>query len=195
MSVVAVDQREVQRRGGLYSKYPASAVVAELLKLCGGTRVLDVTYGEGRFYKLFKPRLLVGCDVAVYDWLVAPDLFILKPVWAVYEVLRKSNLTEFDVLVVDPPWGANHHKRPQFNLANAWGTPRIIVDEAFKLAEKLGTSHLLLHFSEVVEKQGWTRVRAIEFTFASRCLSNPGFSRSTYFMLFRRKVEVRGCES
>jgi hypothetical protein len=47
VSVVVVDQRDVQKKGGLCTKYPSSYVVCEMLRKHSIRRVLDVTFGRG----------------------------------------------------------------------------------------------------------------------------------------------------
>ena len=146
-----VDQREVQRRSGICSKYPISCVVADILRSVRHDVVVDVTYGQGRFYVKLRPRILIGCDPFIYEWVVTPDIFIKKPVWSLEPILRRLGL-EYDVLVVDPPWGDNsYNRRPQFK--RVLGSHRIIVEKAFELAEKLEIPFILLHYPFVYERE------------------------------------------
>ncbi len=82
-----VDQRDIQKRGGYYAKYPSSHVVCSLLKRYGVTSVLDVTYGEGRFYKLCRSGLrIIASDPVKRDWVVKPDSFIQANVFYLYRL-------------------------------------------------------------------------------------------------------------
>ena len=137
---VLLDQREVQRKGGLAAKYPVAYIVAQFLKKYRFQKVLDVTYGKGRFYRIYRPRVLVGADIVRREWEIVPDLFIQKPVWGLrYE--RELQNYAFDLLVVDPPWGKPQRREEYSEL---WGTPQLIIDYAIKLARERETFALSL---------------------------------------------------
>jgi len=188
-NIIFIDQRDIQRRGGVYAKYPVAAIVADFLKSIRAKRVLDVTYGEGRFYKVYRPELLVGADPNVWEWVVRPDIFIPYPVWSVSKVLERIGLREFDVIVCDPPWGERHRRRPQYNNLIAFATAETIIKYAFELAKYLKTPYLLLHYDKLYKCEGWTRVRTVEFRYVARYLNNPGLSRTTYFIMFKHMKE------
>jgi hypothetical protein len=58
-----VDQRDVQKRGGDFARHPSSFIVCSLLIKYSLRRILDVTYGEGRFYYLCKTEVdIIGAD-------------------------------------------------------------------------------------------------------------------------------------
>jgi len=93
--IVVIDQRDIQRKGGLCAKYPSSYVVCELLKRFGIKRVLDVTFGRGRFYKLCRRdvELLVASDPAKWPWLTVPDAFYQATVWQLYNAIKAGSLS------------------------------------------------------------------------------------------------------
>ena len=182
MIVNIVDQRDVQRLGGKAARYPASYIVCTLLLDVDAHSVLDVTYGRGRFYYYMKPEFLVGADVKVWGWIVKPDIFIQKPVWALDKILNKINI-KFDVLVVDPPaWskGVSYNKREEYSYI--LGTPELIINEAIKLAKKHEIPYILLHFNKLLDKL--PIIENIEFRYVARYLNNPNF-KTTYFTLYK----------
>ena len=181
-----VDQRDIQKRGGVHSRYPASSVVADLLRSVDGSRVLDVTYGEGRFYRVYRPELLIGADPQIWKWVVKPDVFIPQPVW---KLLALDWLKHFKprVLVCDPPWGIRHRKRPLwFGDRILIGSSEVIISYAFMLARQLNIPYLLLHYNRLWKEKDWTRVQTISFRYVTRYLNNPSLQKTTYFILYKR---------
>ncbi|RLI85089.1 MAG: hypothetical protein DRP01_06965 [Archaeoglobales archaeon] len=177
-----IDQREIQKIGGKASRYPTSYIVVSLLEKHGlFNSVLDVTYGQGRFYYYRRPRFLVGVDPRVWDWVVKPDIFIPKPVWAVKEVIKKLNIV-FDVIVCDPPaWnpGTHYNKRDLYSFVV--GSSKIIIQKTIELAKELDINYMLLHYKDVIN--GPKVVEDIEFIYVSRYLNNPDMRR-THFTLY-----------
>jgi len=180
-SVKHMDQREIQKLGGKASRYPASYVVCHFLERYSLRRVLDVTYGEGRFYAYKRPEFLVGADPRVWNWVVKPDIFINRPVWSLRRILERINV-EFDVVVCDPPrWerGTRYRKRDLFSYVV--GGAAAIIDHSFKLASELGVGKLLLHYKDVL--RGRKVVEDVEFLYVARYLNNPEL-RTTHFTLY-----------
>ena len=76
---MVIEQREIQKKGGLCARYPVSCVVRDLI---GATNlfkplipinILDLTYGEGRFYASFRNKVKVyGFDILRLDHVVKP---------------------------------------------------------------------------------------------------------------------------
>jgi len=66
-------------------------------------RVLDVTYGVGKFYLFAKQYMgeLWGVDVRRWTWRVKPDKFILGQIQDVWPQLPEQY---FDIMVADPPY-------------------------------------------------------------------------------------------
>ncbi len=183
LKVKVVDQREIQRIGGRASAYPSSYIVVKMLAKHGlFSRVLDVTYGRGRFYYYRRPRFLVGADPKVWEWVVAPDIFIPKPVWALKHVLCNLNL-EFDVIVCDPPaWNpsTSYNRRAEYSFII--GSSRLIIEKTVELARELGINYMLLHFNKTIELP---IVENIKFRYVARYLNNPNLQATTLFTLYK----------
>jgi hypothetical protein len=105
-----IDQRSVQKRGGDFARYPSSYVVCSLLRRYGLRRVLDVTYGEGRFYYLCKSDVeVVAADPVKWQWVVKPNQFLQLNVFQLYMMLS-------DAIVTDPPWGVGFDEYDDFKV-------------------------------------------------------------------------------
>jgi hypothetical protein len=185
MTVRAVDQREIQRMGGRRAKYPTAAVVDMLLRPLKPYCVLETTYGEGRFYAVFRPPYLIGADVERLEWVVRPDEFHQMPVWALYHRLRSGSLglgRRPDAVVCDPPWGY-WQRRLHYWRRGAWGSPRLILEYSLKVAELVGARLFLLHWGEEPPAlPGWRLDAVVVFRPFTRYL-NAGEAR-TFFALY-----------
>ena len=155
-------QEDIMRLKGCRLK-PSSCLIRMLLEEAGleprGLTVVDVTYGEGRFYLAWRPRLLLGCDVRLLKWKVEPDWFALTPSWACWTRVEKLAL-ETDLVVVDPPFSERGHRswkhgRPHYNIWAAVGGKENVLRGGFRTAEQLGTPNILVHYNERVEPEGW----------------------------------------
>jgi hypothetical protein len=184
--VERVDQRSVQERGGDFARYPSSYVVCNILRKYGLNKVLDVTYGEGRFYYLCKSELeIVGADPMKWSWVVKPKQFYQMNVFQLYLMLRdgKIQLPSVDSVVVDPPrWntGVVYRRRDMYNFLI--GTPKLIIEYAAKVAQLLKTRHLLVHYRELLKIEGFEPVHVVEFTWVARYLNTENRNRSMYIL-------------
>jgi hypothetical protein len=178
------DQRDIQRLGGVLRDYPSSAIVARLLRSVRSDVVLDVTYGRGRFYRIYRPKYLVGVDPIKWEWIVKPDEFYQMSVYALYRELINNRLSfkDVDVVVVDPPkWtGANYRKRDEFNYI--LGTPELIIEYGFKVAKLVKAEHVLVHFNKVFNNLNPTYI--IEFKWFARYLNTKN-KNTSYYILYR----------
>ena len=188
MSVV-VDQRDVQKRGGLCAKYPSSYVVCEMLRKHSIRRVLDVTFGRGRFYALCRRdiELLIASDPVKWPWLVYPDRFYQATAWQLYNLLKnnKVQVREVDCVVVDPPrWsrGAEYRRRGEYNFLI--GSPRLIIEYAAKAAALINAKHILLHYNKVVEVENYTPVHVVEFRWLARYLNTEN-KNTSYYIIYK----------
>jgi len=179
-----VDQRSIQRRGGLYARFPQSYVVCRLLELVNARRVLDVTYGAGRFYRLCRREieLLIASDPVKWRWVVAPDIFYQLTVWQLYDRVRRGDIVVpgVDVVVCDPPrWNmsVSYNRRDMYNYVV--GTPSLIIDYSAKLARLLNAK-LLLHYNRILDIG--RPIHAIEFRWIARYLNTEGKNRSYYVL-------------
>jgi hypothetical protein len=180
-----VDQRDIQRMGGLYTRFPSSYIICKLLEMASARRVLDVTYGAGRFYKLCRKdiELLVASDPVRWEWVVEPDIFYQFTVWQLYDGVRRGGIVvpSVDVIVCDPPkWNTSvsYNRRSHYNFII--GTPSLIIDYSVKLASMLNVKHLLLHYNRV-PNIGKPR-HVIEFHWFARYLNTDGKNKSYYIL-------------
>jgi len=185
-----VDQREIQRRGGVCAKIPTACIVASLIDSAGIGRdivVLDLTYGEGRFWAATKPRLLIGADIRVYNWVVDPDIFIKKPAWAAWRIVANLGV-RVDIVAVDPPWV--HHGsdiRRQFGTVLALGTPEIILESALRAANGLGARYMLVHYKKQWAPKGWEIIDHVRFMPVTRYNNYSKSENTTWFGIMRRQ--------
>jgi hypothetical protein len=181
-----IDQRTIQKRGGGFAKYPSSFVVCSLLRKYGFRRVLDATYGEGRFYRLCFPDLeVIGADPVKRGWVVKPKQFHQMNVFQLHIMVRdgKICLGPVDVVVVDPPrWNteAVYRKRDMFNFII--GTPKLIIEYAAKVAQLLKTRHLLVHYREPLKLEGFEPIHMVEFIWIARYVNIKGKNKSMYIL-------------
>lgn len=187
-----VDQRDIQARGGKCAKYPISCLVYDmLLKTLHNPEhmvVLDVTYGQGRFYGAWRPKLLLASDVKIHQWVVEPDWFTKSPSWSVYKKVEKLGVVP-DVVVVDPPWTQYiHRRRQQFNTV--YGSPDTILEGGIRTAYRLKARYLLIHYKKYVEPEDWILVDAVEFHPVSRYINNLENQKS-YFILLEHPEKAK----
>ena len=186
-----VDQRDIQRRGGKCSRYPVSCLIHDMLMELGlqpeKLVVLDVTYGVGRFYGAWYPRLLIGSDVKIWKWEIVPDVFILQPSWNVWWTVAKLGVKP-DLVVVDPPW-TNYNHRGRTYYEYSFGSPDQILKGGLESAAKLGSNHVLVHYNKIVVPRNWSLLRQVEFIYVSRYLKNNQINTNpnkTYFYILKK---------
>jgi hypothetical protein len=178
-----VNQIDIQKLGGIYSKYPVSKIVADIIYNLGSV-VVDTTYGRGRFYAIYRPLRLIGIDVKKWDWIVKPDVFYNCAVWDFYNMLKRKSIdiSHTDIVVVDPPkWHNKKYKRDEYNYIV--GTPKLIIYFAYNIARELNARFLLLHYNEILKDIKGEIVKVIKFRFSSR-YSHVGHRSFGYFVLY-----------
>lgn len=128
--------------GPRYKSYDIMLLLFKYLKLPYNVRVLDLTYGKGRFYRKiinnYRPYI-IGVDIEKHEWEVAPSEFHQMD-------MRQFNANvDVDVVVVDAPW--SHEKRgvaPKYTgISNMpyhmKGVSSIeLTEHAIAIAKKLG---------------------------------------------------------
>jgi hypothetical protein len=187
-----VDQREIQKRGGYYAVYPSSYIVCSLLKKYNMARILDVTFGEGRFYKLcYYGIRITGVDPVKRDWKVSPNSFIQMNVFQLYNAISTKQLTlnGFDVVVVDPPkWtkSTKYKKREMFNYII--GTPELIIEYASKIAGLLMVPYILVHHKRIINLQGYKPIHIIEYRWIHRYLRVDS-ENCSLFIVYSKKQD------
>jgi len=193
MFVEQVDQREIQKRGGLYVKFPSSYIICSMLERYNCKSVLDVTYGEGRFYKTCRDNILflIGSDPKKWSWVVKPDLFYQFNVFYLYMLLSKRKfdlpIRRLDIIVVDPPkWiiNATYNKREMYNYLV--GTPEAILTTSGKIAKELNTRYILIHYRNMVQIEEYTPIHVVKFKWFARYLYTESKNTSLY-ILYERK--------
>jgi hypothetical protein len=183
-----IDQRTIQKYGGYFAMYPSSFLVCSLLRKYGLRRVLDVTYGEGRFYYLCRHELeIVAADPVKRRWVAKPKQFYQLNVFQLHLMLRygKLSIEPVDAVVVDPPkWNNDvvYRKRDMFNFII--GTPKLIIEYAARVAQLMKTRHLLVHYRELLKLEGFEPVHVVEFTWIARYL-NTKYNNKSLYIIYR----------
>lgn len=142
-------------------KYPYGVMVKLLLEEAGlrSHTVLDLTYGEGKFWSCWRPKHLIGFDVRRLDWTVEPDVFYQKPAWAALHM----RVPGVDLVAVDPPWQRSARGRSaRLSIGGRWwyrtsrmvGSPEAILESAARLAGELGVP-LVVHFERPWVPEGF----------------------------------------
>jgi len=192
MSTVCIDQREIQKRGGKCVKCPASCLLYDLIKECIGDPeklvVLDTTYGVGKFYCAWHPKVLIGSDVKIWRWEIVPDLFMLQTSWNAWWALRKLGIKP-DLVIVDPPF-SNYNHRGKTWYSYSFGTPEQILRGGLESARKLGVEYALVHYDKIEAPSGWKLVKAVKFIYVSRYLKNNDIENNpnhTYFYVLYKQ--------
>ena len=125
--------------------------MADLLREAGiePRVVLDLTYGMGLFWRVYRPRLIIGVDPFPENsrlWVVAPDVYCPRAAWQ-WEWCVKPLLglgVRIDLVAVDPPWTTQPSSRRRL-YGKRVGTVRLILEAAAAAAAKL-QSPLLVHY-------------------------------------------------
>jgi hypothetical protein len=178
-------QSDIQKLGGIYHKYPSAKIVADMISNLGDI-VVDVTYGKGRFYTIYRPKFLIGIDVKKWKWIIAPDKFYNCTVWQFYNMLRRKeiDINYADVVVADPPrWHEHKHRRSEYNYII--GSPKLIIYYAYNVAELLNARYIFLHYSKIVGDiiSKDKIVRVMRYYYISR-YTHTGFRTFSYFILY-----------
>ncbi|WP_131159374.1 hypothetical protein [Aeropyrum pernix] len=153
----------------------------------GRITVFDATYGRGIFYASWpRLKLLIGADIRILPWVVIPDAFIQKPVWSSWRIVARMGVKP-DIVVIDPPWvDRGSSTRRYYGLDLALGGPRLILNEAIKGARELGASHVIIHYKDRVEPEGYGLVKEVFFEPVTRYMKRSRRSPYTWFGLFKR---------
>ncbi len=193
MSVAAglVDQRDIQRRGGVCVRFPVSCLIKDLLVEVGlqpeNLVILDTTFGEGRFYGAWRPKLLLGSDIRILRWIVQPDWFTLSPSWSVWTRVQKLGVKP-DIVIVDPPFSPytrGTEGRKHYLPVTGFGSPTSILEGGLESAKRLGCNTVLVHFNELYIPKGWKLEKQVGFLFLTRYLKQD-MNNKTYFYILKR---------
>ena len=170
-SIRIIEQWEIQRRGGKCARYPSSCIVVQLLDEAGLLRplqplsILDLTYGEGRFWAALSQAVVAGFDVRRLGWVRRPRCFWRAPAqhWQRYtSEIEECLAGRPQLIAVDPPWqrwqrGREVGGRYYYRAANAWGAPEEILRAAAEAAQHW-QAPLLVHYATRWLPPGFTPV-------------------------------------
>lgn len=150
-----VRQQDVQRRGGVCARYPVSCLIvdllreAEVLRPLERLRVLDMTFGEGRFYPAWRP-VVYAFDVRRMRLHYRPARIVYAPCfrWREYEGDIAEVLGGVDLVVVDPPFsrrGPSNNRAPHFHTDSLTYSEAIVRSCGLAAARRFGAP-LLYHY-------------------------------------------------
>jgi len=137
-------------------KYPYGMMIRLLLETIRlkPKKVVDLTFGEGKFWSCYKPEYLIGYDIRKLKWIIKPDKFIKAPAWAALYHIIDNKIPKPELIAVDPPWQQKTRgKGKKIRYGGKWwystskmvGTPKIVLEAATKLSGKLKIP-LIIHY-------------------------------------------------
>jgi len=102
-------QLVLRLRQGVASWKIVDIIMSELFSdRIEGIKVIDLTYGLGRFYRIARRHIkqLIAVDIQRLDWEVCPDIFYQMDlrVFVKKALDGELNIDSADLVVVDPPW-------------------------------------------------------------------------------------------
>ncbi len=146
---------EIQKKGKPYCFFPTSYAVKEFLVDFLGfpidALVLDLTYGEGRFWYFTKFKVF-GMDIRRLKWVYEPLVFVrdsLTNIWKYPYLLSQ----DYDLIVVDPPFSRYKHRRYFYKVIGNDDYPLELIRFAYQLARFL-KKPLFVHYKEPIELGG-----------------------------------------
>ncbi len=194
LDILVIDQRDIQKRGGKCARFPVSCLIRDMLRELGleskVRMVLDTTYGEGRFYGAWRPKLLLASDIKIHKWVVEPDWFTISPSWSVWHRVQKLGIRP-DLVVIDPPFMERGGKgsRKHYEVTTAFGSPETIIDGGLESAKRLGCKTVLVHYNKLYVPNHWELVKYVEFLFFTRYLKqDTKYNPNTSYFYILKKV-------
>jgi len=182
--MIRIDQRDIQKKGGRAAKYPVSYLITQLLRSVNARRILDLTYGEGRFYAYSKPPFLHGIDIQRLKWIVTPDIFERKSLFDICELERS-----YDIIVVDPPFTRYKHSRKKhYTIRDS--SPEAMINHACKIAEINDITYVLVHNKDLFIPNSFKVHICVDFVYVCRYLRNNGFNNTTKFYILNKGEKV-----
>ena len=96
--------------------------------------MLDLTYGLGSFYEKCPNLMIIGNDIAKWDWVVKPAIFHQMDA---YKMISKFN-GKVDAVVIDPPYRTERvvtrHSKDVYDVLYFGNMPLHEIIEVIKLA-------------------------------------------------------------
>jgi len=181
-----VDQRNIQSRGRACVKFPVSCLIRDLLIESGilkpnkELKVLDLTYGEGRFWGAIPEAKVWGFDILKLNWVINPYVFFNESCekWK-NEVKVLNNC--FDLVVVDPPFMPHNRSPKMRKYYEDRGNLPLILKEG-KEASEYFKAPLLVHFMWKCVPYGFHVLSEAWFQAFTRYLNKP---KPTWFGVLR----------
>jgi hypothetical protein len=184
MIIEEFDQLKIQSHCGIYNRYPVAVIISRILQTFKITSVLDITYGKGRFYKIYRPGKLIASDPIKREWFVKPDFFFNVNCFKLYEILKDMKIN-VDCIVVDPPkwndYNFNKFSRPEFNYIE--GTCEQIIYYGYKIAKLINAAYILVHSNKIVKFIDYGPVYLAKFYWRTR-YANAG-NKYSLFILYK----------
>ncbi len=142
-----VSQTEIQKMGGECSRFPVSCLIRDMLIESGILKpfktieVLDLTFGEGRFWGAIPQARVWGFDIRKLKWYKKPYVFFMESCenWKKHRNIIRN---KFDLVVVDPPFTIYKQRREHYEDG---GMLSMILNEGRKASEYFNVP-LLVHF-------------------------------------------------
>lgn len=162
-----IEQKDIQKKGGKCARYPTSCIVrdliaaARLFKPFKPLVILDLTYGEGRFYVSFKNKVkLYGFDILRLEHVVKPYRFYNKSCekWKRY----RDEINNVDLVVVDPPFMPYRRGNEKRKHYAANGAAITCTNEALKAAEYYNAP-VLIHYPFKITPYQWKILEEVWF--------------------------------
>ena len=163
-----IEQVEVQKKGGKCARYPTSCIVRDFIAAAGlfkpltPINILDLTYGEGRFYAAFRNKVKVyGFDILRLDHVVKPYKFYNKSCekWKQH----RDEINNVELVVVDPPFMPYKRGGEKRRHYTANGAAIMCTNEALKAAEHYNAP-VLIHYPFKIIPYQWKIVKEVWFT-------------------------------
>lgn len=191
MTQAIIDQKDIQKSGGICVRYPVSCLIrnllvkAKLLHPFKTLMVLDLTYGRGTFWAALPQAKVFAFDIRKLDWVRKPHQFFNESCrnW-------KKRLPDhkFDLICADPPFSpyhiGNNDVRKYYNERDV----ALILYEAIKAAEHY-QAPLLLHFLAKLQYHNTVVIAETWFQGRSRYARMP---RPTWFGVLRVVSDKKG---
>ncbi|GEM_PF-3274859 len=152
----------------IYHNKPSYNIIYSIFNILyadhkGIIKILDLTYGVGRFYRIVRKKynlFIIGVDIEKHEWETDPDIFINDTMFVVEKYI---DINSIDLIIVDPPWdnirrgyGKLVEIRKLQRYRTAYVDPRIMIYRALVLAKKynkliLYKSPTIIRYSDLKE--------------------------------------------
>ena len=172
-----VSQIELQKEGDKCSMFPVSCLIRDMLVEVGilkpfkPIRILDLTFGEGRFWAAIPQAEVWGFDIRKLRWCRKPYVFFNESCenWKKHDVIIRN---KFDLVVADPPFMAYRCGQERRRHYEDNGDLPMILNECRKASEYFDAP-LLIHFMWKCVPYGFRVLTERWFQGYARVLKQP----------------------